>query len=622
MKKKLLALGVASVIGGFALNASAVVVPGTGTPQSGALPANNELGLSNATALEFNPDGIGHILVVPYYSAQGGNATMFNLVNTDTVNGKLVKVRFRGALNSDDVLDFQVFLSPGDVWAATVSQGADGRATLTTTDNTVTLPGFTAGVPQPFITDRLPGSAAEKAAGTLEGYVEIFNVADIPPRNPLPASPSAAQIEARSLYASIKHRADGSVLGLTTTQLARLAIDFDGGATQVSGVSGTATLDNSFNAEQKAAFFGLATPTTGLAANWTIINVPNAAAWSGTATAVEARLAGNAARGNFVWFPQNSNPLIAAAGNIETLTADPLLRYSSTWTGAKTPLIAQFDLPDLSTPYVAAPAAGAPEVQASLLTSALAVTTVANEFVTDPGIFAATDWVFSMPTRRYSVAVDYSGTDASGIAYTASTTPTLDNSRLIFNVGVGAGATGAANPALTSRWFVPLTASNSLAIGVVDGGSVPVIAAPNVNVPVAYAGQTSANGGNVVRVTNDGIKALTVLGGIAVYDRSERTPTAPAPDFGFSPGTPAAAQVFSLPGEASVLQFGGGVLNASIATQTVNGLPYVDGWARIATGKAIGLPVLGQAFLKASHPAVSAGTAANFGASYDHKFQR
>lgn len=44
-----------------------------------------------------NPNGDGHILLVPYYTVQDGNVTAFNIVNTDTKNGKAVKVRFRGA---------------------------------------------------------------------------------------------------------------------------------------------------------------------------------------------------------------------------------------------------------------------------------------------------------------------------------------------------------------------------------------------------------------------------------------------------------------------------------------------------------------------------------------------
>ena len=37
----------------------------------------------------------------------------------------------------------------------------------------------------------------------------------------------------------------------------------------------------------------------------------------------------------------------------------------------------------------------------------MAVMNVINEFITDPVIAANTDWVFSLPTRRYSVALDY-----------------------------------------------------------------------------------------------------------------------------------------------------------------------------------------------------------------------
>ena len=54
-----------------------------------------------------------------------------SIVNTDNVNGKIVKVRFRGAANSEDLLDFQVFLSPSDVWTASLTQGADGKTLIT-----------------------------------------------------------------------------------------------------------------------------------------------------------------------------------------------------------------------------------------------------------------------------------------------------------------------------------------------------------------------------------------------------------------------------------------------------------------------------------------------------------
>ncbi|MFO1212060.1 MAG: hypothetical protein U1E74_05750 [Paenacidovorax caeni] len=42
----------------------------------------------------------GHILTVPYF-AQGTNKTLLNIVNTDTVNGKAVKLRYRAPPTPD-----------------------------------------------------------------------------------------------------------------------------------------------------------------------------------------------------------------------------------------------------------------------------------------------------------------------------------------------------------------------------------------------------------------------------------------------------------------------------------------------------------------------------------------
>lgn len=87
MKKNVLALSIATMIGGLGFTGAAFAAAGD---------------------VSVNPNGDGHILLVPYYTVQDGNVTAFNIVNTDTKNGKAVKVRFRGASNSDDVLDFQV----------------------------------------------------------------------------------------------------------------------------------------------------------------------------------------------------------------------------------------------------------------------------------------------------------------------------------------------------------------------------------------------------------------------------------------------------------------------------------------------------------------------------------
>ena len=399
MKKNVLALSIAAMIGGlgFAGAASAVVINGTGAAPTAAV-----LGATNATAFELTNGGVGHNLIVPYFTAQDGNMTVLHLTNTDVKNGKAVKVRFRGAANSDDILDFQVLLSPGDVWTGAVTAGADGVAQLTTADGTCTVPTLTKGVAQSFDTRRLQGSlsAADKAAGTREGYVEIFNMADIPD-----AAVYGAATNAKSaLFTAIKH--------------------VGGVAPCTASVIDTALLETNYT-EATAAAAGFATPTTGLMGDWYIINVAKTTTFSGGATALTAvSAAGVAGRGNFVLFPQ----LSASVGAPDAFTADPALRTvpanvgtTKVVGGAVDPLpanytlpvveAAYYDLPDLSTPYLMPAntpitAAGA-ATQAELLTKQLSVKSITNQYANDASITAKTDWVFSMPTRRYSVAMDY-----------------------------------------------------------------------------------------------------------------------------------------------------------------------------------------------------------------------
>ena len=397
MKKNVLALSIAAMIGGlgFAGAASAVVLNGTLVPDA------KTLGATNAKAFELSNGGVGHNLIVPYFTAQDGNMTVLHLTNTDVKNGKAVKVRFRGAANSDDILDFQVLLSPGDVWTGAVTAGADGVAQLTTADGTCTVPALSKGVPQSFDTRRLQSSlsAADKAAGTREGYVEIFNMADIPDLDVYgaPAGKSA-------LFKAIKH--------------------VGGVAPCTASVIDTALLETNYT-EPTAAAAGFATPTTGLMGDWYIINVAKTTTFSGGATALTAVSApGVAGRGNFVLFPQ----LSASVGSPDAFTADPALRTvpanvgtTKVVGGAVDPLpanytlpvveAAYYDLPDLSTPYLVPAntpitAAGA-AIQAELLTKQLSVKSITNQYANDASITAKTDWVFSMPTRRYSVAMDY-----------------------------------------------------------------------------------------------------------------------------------------------------------------------------------------------------------------------
>jgi len=566
MKKSVLALSITAAVAGlgFAGGAQAMVTVGGATALSD---------------LYLNGDGVGHILMVPYFTAQADNSTLINLVNTDTINGKAVKVRFRGAGNSDDIFDFQVFMSPGDVWSASISKGADGRAKFTTTDATCSKPSASVLNSTSFVTARLDPTLTTdgKANATREGYVEIFNMADIPkrdiatPENPHPyqpvgtnqAGPDADVDGVNDLYQAIKHVASVA----PCSGAAWSALD-------------TTNLANP--AAAKAA--GLLPPSTGLVGNWTIINVVSAAAWSGAAVAVQSALAAvppfapQPVLGNVVYWPQTADPVGAT---IDTYTADPLLRSTGVYrnNGAyvadATPgvVAAYYDLPDLSTSYTAF-GAGNTFVQAANITNAIAATSATNEFLTNTAINASTDWVFSMPTRRYSTALDYAAIAAG------------DDGRRFSDLFGPLGVNTIAAGTFTQAYF---NAANTLVTS------------------------------RIICV-----KGITVK----VYDREENTLTG-STDVVVSPSTP--ADPLSFCGEDAVLSVnnggiqasGTGALKAAVAVKDLD-VTYRDGWMRLATpaatalpaGWTAGLPVLGASFARAWAGPQS------FGASWPHRFSR
>ncbi|WP_291516994.1 cell surface protein [Acidovorax sp.] len=570
MKKNVMALSIAAMIGGlgFAGAASAAVIGGTaGATGTAANIQAGAMAQRTATALSVAEGGVGHALVVPYYNAQNGNMTVLHVTNTDQDNGKLVKVRFRSASNSDDVLDFQVFMSPGDVWTAAVMAGADGVANIVTADNTCTVPALTKNVAQPFVQTRLPAyaTADAKANMTREGYVEIFNMADVTNVATWDAAGAAtATGTLRSpLFTATKH-----VGGVAPCSVAGSAA-----RTLVDTVA-TTTLT-----EGAAVARGLQTPTSGLMGDWYIINVPQTTTFSGAATAIRATVGAGGAngRGNFVHFPQLDS---AAAGVANELTADPLFRTANVFTNANaapatSPALAllNFDLPDMSTPYVAAVSATAPLTQAQALATALRVTSITNQYANDASISAKTDWVFSMPTRRYNVAANYAAGATQALATAAA------NYRLFSDFGAVGHADDMFYPA---QALAPITTGNT---SVDANGNICVIADSQ-----------------------------------RFFDREETTGgTVPV----FSPGTAANVQFC---GEVSVLAFrdtGTSVLGASVARRTVTTGSYENGWAILGTDNGTkGLPILGASFIKLENPSASAGKSGTYGITWPHRFTR
>jgi hypothetical protein len=79
---------------------------------------------STVQAVNINPNGLGQVLIYPYYTTKEGNLTLLSVVNTSD-NAKAVKVRFLESMNSIEVLDFNLYMSRHDVWTAAIVDGSD-----------------------------------------------------------------------------------------------------------------------------------------------------------------------------------------------------------------------------------------------------------------------------------------------------------------------------------------------------------------------------------------------------------------------------------------------------------------------------------------------------------------
>lgn len=94
--------------------------------------------VGSAQAVNINPDGLGQVLLYPYYTTNGGNNTILSVVNTSS-DAKAVKVRFLEGENSREVLDFNLYMSMYDVWTAALVD-MDGTPTMVTNDTSCTVP--------------------------------------------------------------------------------------------------------------------------------------------------------------------------------------------------------------------------------------------------------------------------------------------------------------------------------------------------------------------------------------------------------------------------------------------------------------------------------------------------
>jgi hypothetical protein len=146
-------------------------------------------GISPAAAVNLNAGGIGQVLVYPYYTTNRNQQTLVSVVNV-TNRVKAVKVRFVEGRNSKPVLDFNLYLSPFDVWQGSVSAfGASGGASLATSDTSCTVPRIVSALPfgdsqytgdnRDWDSSSTPSSLAALLGAierTREGHIEMIEM--------------------------------------------------------------------------------------------------------------------------------------------------------------------------------------------------------------------------------------------------------------------------------------------------------------------------------------------------------------------------------------------------------------------------------------------------------------
>lgn len=143
-----------------------------------------------AQAMYLNPQGTGQVLMFPYYTANAGQTTLVNLVNT-TARAKSLKIEFREGHAGREVMDFFIFLGPYDSWSGVVGSDSDSSAAFVLTrDDSCTAPSRQEWDPAgadawrvsmrdfAYVDDN-EDTGPTDLARTREGYVAVFELAQL-----------------------------------------------------------------------------------------------------------------------------------------------------------------------------------------------------------------------------------------------------------------------------------------------------------------------------------------------------------------------------------------------------------------------------------------------------------
>lgn len=321
----------------------------------------------SADAVNVAAGGLGQVLLFPYYTVNGNRQTIVSVVNV-TNRAKAVKVRYLEGRNGKPVLDFNLYLSPFDVWTGVVgADGSSGPALLSTADTSCTVPRLVQ--PRAFQSFQYTGanqdwSSAGTAASlasllgaierTREGHVEMIEM------GVLQFGPQPGQLadEATHNSADVPTNCQALVAAWTPP-------------------NGVWLSDSAANIEA---------PSGGLYGAALVVDAANGTLLSYHAEAIEGFYRNSASPGGLHRSPSNLTPTLAdadwGAGPVETS-----IQFGNGVTRT-------YRVPGRQT----VPSTGQPYTL-DAVSLALMKDAIYNEYATEPALGMLSEWVVTFPTK-------------------------------------------------------------------------------------------------------------------------------------------------------------------------------------------------------------------------------
>jgi hypothetical protein len=136
----------------------------------------------NPGVIHMEQDGTGDYLLTPVYYAVSNWSTELKVVNTNTTKAVVAKVVIREARESNEIIDFVIYLTPGDVWTGTIYDD-NGIVKVKSDDDSFIIGGKQGANVPPIGIHPLVETGADGGKHTAwHGYVEIFGLATYDPQ--------------------------------------------------------------------------------------------------------------------------------------------------------------------------------------------------------------------------------------------------------------------------------------------------------------------------------------------------------------------------------------------------------------------------------------------------------